>query len=212
MLETIRTFFSGLSQKEKKMLYVSVILLTMMLFDRLVISPISSETSAVKEEITEKLSLTRKNIRLLGYKERILEEDDRYSSYYTRQGLSREVTIATFLGDVENMAKNSGIALNNIDPVRESQRKGYTEFSLELECQGKMSEVFEFLYKIDVSEKPMRVESFQIAVRNRDNNEVRASVTVTKMIKTRAEMAGSPAVREEGILTLTERVIAEGEI
>lgn len=204
MLDVMRSFFDGLSPKEKKLVYVSAAFLSFMVFDRLIIGPISVETRMLNERISRQTVQIEKNIRLLGYKERILAEDLSYSSYYTGEGLSREVLIASFLGEVEGKAKNSGVALTNIDPVDVIPRDGYTEFTLVIECQGTMSNMLDFMYKIDSSEKPLRVGSFEIAVRNRENYEVRCTVTIIKMMINKAGLSAEKARKPASFIT--ERV------
>ncbi|MFA6636335.1 MAG: type 4a pilus biogenesis protein PilO [Candidatus Omnitrophota bacterium] len=210
MLDVVKSFFDGLSPKEKKLVYITGLVLGLMAFDRLVIGPIFYESKMIDERIRDQITHTEKNIRLLAYREKILEEDASYSDYYTREGLSREVLIATFLGEVESIAKSAEISLSNINPVNVVPMEGYTEFSLDLECQGKMKNIIDFMYKIDSSRKPMKIRSFEMAVRNRDNYEVRCGLTVEKMIFTRAEIA----VREEPesdeeTMFITEKVVLE---
>jgi hypothetical protein len=210
MMDVVRSFFDGLSPKEKKLVYLTGLVLGLMAFDRLVIGPIFHESRMIDERIRDQITHTEKNIRLLAYSERILEEGASYSDYYTREGLSREVLIATFLGEVESIAKNAEISLSNINPVNVIPRDEYTEFSLDLECQGKMKNIIDFMYKIDSARKPMKVRSFEIAVRNRENYEVRCGLTVEKMIFTRAEMAMREAPRSEReTLFITEKVVLE---
>jgi hypothetical protein len=189
MLALVKSFFDGLSAKEKKMVYAALAVIGVLFIDRLVVGPINSESKVLDERIRNQIVHTEKNIKLLAYRERILEEDMSYSEYYTEEGLSREVLIATFLGEVENMAKNSGVALSNIDPVAVEPKDGYTEFSLVLECQGSMRSVVDFLYNIDNAMAPVRVKSFDISVRNREKLDVRCGLTVMKMIIHKAEMA-----------------------
>jgi hypothetical protein len=206
----VKSFIDGLSAKEKKLLYAAGLILGIMMFDRIVVGPILNESKILDEKILDQITNTEKNLRLLGYKERILEEDSSYGEYYTEEGLSREVLIASFLGEVESTAKNAGITLSNINPVNVVPKEGYTEFSLALECQGNMRNIIDFMYNIDNSRKPLRVLSFELAVKNRENYGVRCGITVVKMIFNRAEMAvkEAPEAVKEAVF-LTERVELE---
>jgi hypothetical protein len=211
MLGVVKTFFEGLSAKEKKLVYLCGLVLGVMIFDRLVVGPIFHESRLMDEKIRDQITLTEKNLRILAYRERILEEDASYGEYYTAKGFSREVLIATFLGEVENIAKKAGITLSNIDPVEVLPEEGYSELSLTLECQGNMQNMVDFMYNIDNSKKPLRIRFFEMAVRNRENYEVRCGVTVVKTIIHRPEMVSETAPEKEEELEneavfVTERV------
>ncbi|MDD4957074.1 MAG: type 4a pilus biogenesis protein PilO [Candidatus Omnitrophica bacterium] len=189
LLEVLKAFFSGLSEKEKKVMYVTAFIVFVALFDRIIIGPFSAESDRLTEKINNQVALTSKNIKLLQYKDRILAEDVARKDFYIPSGQAQEELIASFLSEVEGVAKTSGIAISNINTVTVSEKEGYKEFSLIIECSGKMRDMLDFFYGIDNSPKPLRMASFDMSVKNRDDYEVKCTVTVIKLIVSRAEMS-----------------------
>jgi len=207
MLNVVKAFFSGLSPKEKRMVYITGLVLGLTIFDRLIIGPIGGESRMLDEKIDVRTKQIEKNIRILEYKGKILQDDAAYGSYYAKEGLTQEEMIASFLGEVEEIAKESGAVLSNINPVSVEQKEGYSEFSLTVECVGSMKNMLDFFYSIDNSRRPLRMISFEMSVKNREDYQVKCTLTVLKLIITKAEM--SIAVPGERTLYITEKVELE---
>jgi len=188
MMSVIKAFFSGLSTKEKQVLYAASFLVCLALVDRLMIAPICSECRMLDEKISTQTKLIEKNIRILQYKDRMIDEDAAYGDYYIGEGLTQEELIALFLSEVEGMAKSSGVALVNINPVSSEEKKDYHEYSLTVECTGTMRDMLDFFYAIENAEKPLRIFSFEIAVKDREDYRVKCTVTILKLIIAKARI------------------------
>ena len=83
---------------------------------------------------------------------------------------------------MEKLAKSSNVALTNINPVYSELKKGFIRSTLSIECSGKMEALTDFIYSIEDSQKPMRVASFEISPKNRDDYEAKCALTVEKII------------------------------
>ena len=59
---------------------------------------------------------------------------------------------------------------------------GFSQYSLTIECLGKMRDVINFIYGIESSNKPLQVVAIQIAPKNRQDYEVKCSLTVVKYL------------------------------
>lgn len=182
MQKAVQSFISGLSAKEKKLLIVTGVIVCVTLFDRMVLGPITGESQRAEERIEEETKLIHKNLLILRYKDKVLGEDKAYGDFYTKKGQVEEELIASFLSEVESMAKASNVALVNINPVAVAEKVGYVEFSLTLECAGTMKDMLSFMYTIDNAKKPLRTVSYDIQPKSRENYEVRCILTVVKMI------------------------------
>jgi len=101
MANPLKSFFSGLSDKERRLLYITCGIVCFTLFDRVVLSPISLQSSLYEDQIAAKTSMIKKNLLILEYKDRILPEDKRYRSFFADKNSTEEELIASFLSDVE---------------------------------------------------------------------------------------------------------------
>jgi Tfp pilus assembly protein PilO len=184
MQKVLKAFISGLSQKEKMVLYVACVAVGLAIFDRLLLGPIMKETKNIEERIQAQITNTKKNLTILQYKDKIINEDDAYNIFYTKKGLSQDELIAVFLSEVEVLAKASGIALTNINPVMTEEKKGFVQYSLTIECAGNMKNILDFIYGIENSKKPIRVVSYEISPKTRETYDVKCTITVIKMMLT----------------------------
>ncbi len=182
MKEFLTAFFSGLSGKEKKVFYAACIIVCLALFDRTIIGPIAQETAIMQDKIVSQTGLIKKNLLILGYKDKMLETYADYSKYFSDEALTQEERIAIILNDVENLADTSGIALTNINPVKTDETKANLKYTLTVECLGSMSEFMNFVYGIDNSESLIRVQSFTLTPKDRETYEVKSKIVIEKLI------------------------------
>lgn len=182
MNNVLKAFFSGLSKNEKKILYVACGFLCLAIFDRVVFAPIVNEGAAFEEKIDSQTILIQKNLLILQYKDKILGEDNLYSTFFTKKNLKREELIANFLSEVEELAQASTVALTNINPVNVEEKKGYIQYSLTVECTGNMKDILSFMYGIESAQKPIRVAAYEITPKDRNAYDVNCTMTILKIV------------------------------
>lgn len=182
MIQVIKAFVSGLSEKEKKLLYASFAILLFMLLDRMIIGPVTERSSMLKREIASQMELTKQNIRILEYKDRIIARVQQYEDFFTPEELSRDERIGLFLSEVEAIAREAEVTLSNVDPVEVPPEQDMPVYSLLLEFSGKMENAVQFLHGIDSSKKPLRVDSFELSVTNAEEQSVRCTASVQRLI------------------------------
>lgn len=178
----VEAFIAGLSPKERRILYITLGVVGLALFDRLILGPIDKESKAVDQAIEKSIIEIRKNNLILQYKDKIMKDNSDFATYYSKGNLSQEEQIAAFLSEVEDFAKASKIALTNMNPVTSEEKKGYLLYSLSIECASSMSNVLDFIYNIDNSKKPIRVLSYSILPKDRDNYNVKCTVTIIRAV------------------------------
>lgn len=182
MANVLKAFISGLTPKEKRILYIACAIVFVSLFDRLILGPISHESRNLDNKIEEQTNLIKKNLLFLQYKDKITSEEEIHSIFYTKDDMTHEELVAIFLREVEGLAKNSNVMLSDINPVTMEEKKGYVEYGLTIECSGAMKDMLNFMYGIESAKKPIRIASFEILPKKRDAYEVRSEVTVVKII------------------------------
>jgi hypothetical protein len=69
------------------------------------------------------------------------------------------------------VCQDANIALTNVNPVVTEDKKGYTQASLTIECTGTMKSILDFIYSVDNSKKPLRVYSYDISPKSKENYE-----------------------------------------
>ena len=183
MKEFITAFFSGLSDKEKKTLKIACVVVFIAIFDSVIFGPILKETVTEQERKETRINLIEKDLLILQYKDSINKKYDSFEKFFAKKDRTEEERIASLLNDVEGLAKRSTVALTNINPVTvEDSENDKILFRLTVECIGSMSDLLEFVYGINNSQKLMRVSAFSVVPKNKEEYQVKASITVVKQI------------------------------
>ncbi len=182
MLKVVTAFLSGLSKKEKQVFYIAAIFVSLAFIGRVAVAPILGRAKEFNKKIVTQTSFTGKNLRVLEYKNKIHAEGKAYSEYFVKMDLTQDEFIADFLSEVETLAKASGGALVNINPVTVEENNEYQVFNITVEYAGTKRDLLDFVYSIEDSKKLIRVSAFDISVKNRDKYKVKCTLKVIKLI------------------------------
>lgn len=197
MTKVLKAFISGLSQKEKKILYVASAFMFLALFDRLLYGPLSNESKTIDEKIENQKIMIRKDLIILKYKNKIKEEAQAHSIFYAASGMTHEELVAIFLREIESLAKENKVALTNINPVDVEEKTGFIQYSMVVECSGIMQDVLNYIYAIESAKKPIRVYSFEISPKKRESYEVNCSLKIIKIILMENEEDALPLPKKD---------------
>ncbi|MBF0216779.1 MAG: hypothetical protein HQL30_07290 [Candidatus Omnitrophica bacterium] len=182
MKDIITAFFSGLNSNEKRMLYIACVVACLALFDRLILGPVQGEMGKVEEKIRIETGVIKDNLRILAYRDSIVDRYLKRDKYFEPENLTQEERISKFLSEVEEAAKKSSVALTNINPVNASEQGKDLVYSLVVECTGKMQSLVEFVYALESSQKMLKVVSYTISPKSREEYQVKASLTIVKKV------------------------------
>jgi hypothetical protein len=180
----INKFIAGLNDVQKKLLVITVVIVIAALFDRLLISPTMSRLSAIEEDITKEEVTIKQDLRFLGYKDRINKESDEIGPYLTKNKLSDNETIASFLNKIQNLASQTKVTLVKINPNPGEQDAEYWKYQADLECSGNLSDVISFMHAINSDTELMKVDKYNFSAKKSDTDEIKATMTVEKIVVT----------------------------
>ena len=187
-MNEINKFIAGLNDLQKKLLVVAVVIVIAALFDRLLIGPTMSRLSAIEEDITKEEVTIKQDMRFLGYKDRIIKESSEIDPFITKNKLSDNEMIAAFLNKIQNLASLSKVNLIKIIPGTGEQDADYFKYQADLECSGDLSDVIAFMHAINSDTELMKVDKFNFTGKKSDSNEIKASMTIEKIVVTSKPM------------------------
>jgi len=180
----INKFIAGLNDNQKKLLVIAVVIVIAALFDRLLIGPTMSRLSSIEEDITKEEVTIKQDLRFLGYKDRILQESEEIDPYLTKNKLSDNEMIAAFLNKIQNLASESKVNLIKINPNPGEQDDDYWKYQADLECSGQLADVITFMHLINSDTALMKVDKFNFSGKKSDTDEIKATMTVEKIVIT----------------------------
>jgi len=188
----ITKFISGRSENEKKLLIIAVVIVMAALFDILLIAPTMSRLSSIEEDITKEEATIKQDMRLLGYKDRIVQESSEIAPYLTGTMSSDEEMIAGFLKKIENLAAQSKVTLIKVNPAPGEQDADYWKYQADLECSGQLADVISFMHAVNSDTDLMKVDKFDFSGKKSDTDEIKATMTIERIVVTAKPMPKAP--------------------
>jgi hypothetical protein len=173
--------FSRLSKRDKMIAYIVMFLLSLIVLDRMILSPVSSKMKLLNEEIKAKEANIKKSLRIISQKDRITAESQKYSPYMGK-GSSEEEEISNFLKDVEELASNSSVYLVDLKPGGVSSVGSAKKCLVLLNCEAQMQQIITFMFNIENSNKLLTIEKYQINPKSRESTVAQCVITVSKII------------------------------
>ena len=174
-------FISKLSKKEKIGLVAATIVVSAVIIDRLVVSPIGERFRRLGRDIElseRKLVLDLRNI---SNKESISDEYEKYRNYVRKSASSDEEEVAAVLAEIENLARRSDINLDDIKPQQAKQTDFYREYYVEIEAEGTMEHIIIFLHNLNSSPQLLRAVKLRLGLKDKESPVVKASIMVSKI-------------------------------
>jgi Tfp pilus assembly protein PilO len=179
-LKAFYTLFSRFSPRERNVLYVTAFFVSLTLLDRLIISPIASKMQSLDEEIQQKESDIRKNLRIFAQKDRILSETAKYAVYLNSLKYDEE-SMNSILKEIEAIANKSSVYIVDMKPAAIKELGATKKYMVNLECETQMEQLTDFMYNIENSSKLFRIERYQITPKSKESSIARCSMSISKL-------------------------------
>jgi len=178
----IQKFVTKLSEKEKKIFYVTIIFVSFALLDRLFLGPVLDRLSVIETEIEAQENSIQRDLRFLAYEGKITQESKAFSKYFTDTIQDDDVVNAAFLSTVEKLATQSNVNLIKSNPSESKKEKKYIKYYANLDCVGDLENVITFMHLINSTEDLLRVVTLNMTPKRGEGDEVNASMTVVKLV------------------------------
>lgn len=194
-----------ISKRERDFLYIAVIFVSLAIFSRAVLSPALGKSAGLGRQIQLKKRMIENSLYLLNQKEDIQKESQKYTNY-ARQKFSEEEETASFLKEIEDIARKSQLQLIDLKPYS-AERKDfypvrsktppasadapltgrtsngvYIEYRIEIETESDMNQLITFIYNLQHSESLLRVVKFRISPKADKLDILKTYLTITKVL------------------------------
>jgi len=180
-IQSFYTILGRLSKREKLVFYCAVFFISLTILDRLIISPISDRIKSLDNEIEEKESAIRKNLRILAHKDKILADKAKYRSFI-EDLKSEEEEMTSILKEIEVLADKSSIYLIDLKPGGVNESGSSKRYIVNLNCEAQMEQLVNFMYNIENSNKLLMIEQYQAAPKSKESSVAKCRLTISKMV------------------------------
>lgn len=172
-----------MSKNEQLIFYVAVPIALFALLDLLVFGPVLKKISIVKHSIAEKEVMIENDLKVLSYEENIVAANERLERFVAQEDLENDVINGNFLSKVEQLANQAKMVSFKTNPGEFNVIDGYTEYYTDIDCEGELSDVLGFIYKINTLESDLlKVVRLNVRPKRGGSDEVTASMTIVKMV------------------------------
>jgi Tfp pilus assembly protein PilO len=176
-IQAFYAFLGRLSKREKAIFYSAAFFVSLVALDRLAISPVIAKIKSLDNEIQEKETAIKKNLRIVSQKDRIQDEASRYSSFLGGMK-SEEEEMTSLLKEIETLANKGGVYLIDMKPAGLKDNR----YAVNVSCEGQMEQLVSFMYNIENSAKLLMIDKYQITPKSRESSVAKASLLVSKLI------------------------------
>lgn len=174
-------FLTKLSKKERIGLFIAMGFASLALLDRLVVSPINNRIQQINREIKISEKQLGRDLRNLNRKGIITKEYQKYIQYIKKVG-SDEEEVARILGEIEELARKSAVYLVDMKPQQPKKVDFYKEYTVEIEAEGDMESLVNFLHQLNNSSQLLRAEKLRLNLKEKGSSIIKASLLITKVL------------------------------
>ncbi|MFH0918149.1 MAG: hypothetical protein V1830_03340, partial [Candidatus Omnitrophota bacterium] len=98
----LQVFLGRLSKKDKIIFYLAVLVVSLLVLDRAIVSPVFYKIRSLNKEIQDKQDNIKKNLRILAQKDKILTQSAKYSSFLGDSQASDDEQVTQVLKELES--------------------------------------------------------------------------------------------------------------
>lgn len=174
-------FLSRLSKRERYILYITVVVVISVLFEKVVLSPIMERLNKLNREIFIQEKKLERYVRILAQEDLIASEYKKYTPFI-RQSRSDEEQMSELLSEIEKMANKTSIFLTDIKPGKIEKVGRYREYSIKIGTESEIGHLANFIYQLEQSPRLLRVKDFYLTPKKKESPILKARMTITQIL------------------------------
>jgi len=164
----------GLSKRERYVFGVTIIFIIGAFSYNLLFEPAFNKWQFLNREAVAKKVRFEKSIRLLKNRDSIIKEYNRYAR--ATKNVSR------ILSYIESLADSLGIKTSNIRPGQAIEKGLYKEYNIELQIEGRFSEIMKFLSELIKPPTFVTLKKFDLRIVQENPDFFKGTIILSKII------------------------------
>lgn len=173
-------FLSKLSKKEKRLFYITVVVVAVVFFERVVLRPVLNKLEVLNGKISLEEKKLEKSLLVLQEESAINSEYEKFAQNI-KQEQSDEETLAALLGSLEKMANSVSVFILGIKPNPIEKYDFYKKYSVKVEAEAKISNLIDFIYQMENSPKLLRLSDFRLTPQKKETI-LKIDMTITEVL------------------------------
>ncbi len=170
-----------LSKRELYVFYISILIVTIVFFDKIVINPLIVRIEKLNKEIFIQEKRLQKSLYLLSQEKLIISEYKKYTEH-VKQVTSDGEEKSRLLAEIEKTARKASVLLKNVKLDLKEGSGPYKKYTVEIETESKIAYLVDFIYLLEKSPQLLRVGSFYLTPIRDKSQVLRAQMTITETL------------------------------
>ena len=173
--------FSTFSRRERLLSFGSLLILSLVLLDRVVLGPWGHHTHHVRQEIERLEVAIRRQQELLNREPKIRAEAEAYREHL-RVNDEPIPDMAGVLREIEGLGAQSGVTLGEVKPLEGAAKDTYQEYAIDVQYRGSLEQWIHFVYLLQSSKSLFAIQRATIARKGEDPSQVEGTLRLSSKI------------------------------
>jgi len=202
-------FLSQRTKTEKTLGFVTMFVLFLGIMQGMVIGPILSKINTIDTDISQSRDEIRRDRRILSFKDRILEEYSRTSSYLDSTDRSAEEIIATLLKKIETSARDHSIMVKDIRPGDTEVKPQFKVYKTSMDCEGTLPNLLALMNTLEQSDYLFQITRYSLEPKSKGADILKATLDIARYLIPAEKLGASMQQSFEAKAMLPSQPISE---
>lgn len=191
----IEEIFTKLSPHSRILFIAAFVFVAMALMDRLMVGPFSSQMRYMEAENKAQKEHIRRSKRVISFRERILAEYSKYSSYLDTGQMTQEEIIAALLKKIETLAGQQSVTVTNVRPGDIEDKSNFRIYTTSIDCEGKLMNILSFIHLMEQSDYLFQVERYTIGPKSKGSEITKCTFDIARILISAEEITDLQEVK-----------------
>jgi Tfp pilus assembly protein PilO len=146
-----------------------------------VFAPLAEKISFLDKEIDSRELRLKKSQKILS-REQVVEGDFKKHEQYLKQNSSDEQEMASLLSEIENVAHQVNVRINDMKPRKVKRVDFYNNFAVEIQSEGSLAEITKFIYTLQNPPHLLKAEKLRLEKQAIATSTLKGFLLVSKIL------------------------------
>lgn len=174
--------FSKLSGSGRILFIVSVAFVALAIMDRLMIGPFTSQMKYMEAESKAQKESIKRSKRVVSFREGILEEYSKFSTYLDTGEMTQEEIIAALLKKIETLAAQQSVTVTNSRPGDVEEKPNFRIYKTSIDCEGQLGNILSFINLLEQSDYLFQVERYSMGPKSKGSDITKCTFDIARIL------------------------------
>ena len=187
--------FSKLNPQSRILFIAAAVFVALALMDRLMIGPFTSQMKYMEEESKAQKENIKRSKRVISFREGILEEYSKYSTYLDTGEMTQEEIIAALLKKIETLAGQQSVTVTNVRPGDVADTSNFRIYKTNIDCEGKLVNILSFVNLMEQSDYLFQVERYTMSPKSKGSEITKCTFDIARILITSENISDSQGTK-----------------